>query len=107
MGGRRTDRTDWRFWQPAGKVAAVVLLVVVVPELLAVVASTDKVPLASSMTVMEATIARTIAVALTLIAGVLRCTAPPSLVVPTGAALAYRGFYGDSSFQPHSSTSCC
>merc|ERR1712165_505477 len=90
--------------------AAVVLLMVVEAKLLAIVASTDKVPLASSMTVMEATIARTVTVALSLIAGVLRCTAPPSLVVTTGAALTIRGVYGDSSlfvlFWPHSSTSC-
>jgi hypothetical protein len=75
--------------------AAVVLLVEVVAELLTVVAAADQVPLAAGMAVVSTSIQRTVAVSLALIAGILRCTAPPSLVVTTRAALAHRGFKGD------------
>ena len=75
--------------------AAVVLLVVVEAELLTVVAAADQVPLAPGVSVMGRTVARTVAVALTLIAGLLRCTAPPALVVTTGTALARRRVFGN------------
>ena len=71
---------------------AVVLRMEVVAELLAVVASTLKATLAAAMTIMTPAIARTIAVALSLVARVLWCTAASSLVVAAGTALSSRRF---------------
>ena len=77
---------------------AVVLLVVVVAELLAVVAAADQVPLAPGVAVVEPAVAGTVAVSLSLVAGVLRGAAPPALVVTAGAALARGGLDGESSW---------
>jgi hypothetical protein len=78
--------------------AAVVLVVVVEPELPAIVAAADQVPLAPGVAVVEPAVAGTVAVSLSLVAGVLRGAAPPALVVTAGTALARGGLDGESSW---------
>ena len=67
--------------------AAVVLLVVVQPELEAVVAPADQVATAAGVAVMLAPVTRPVTVSLALPTRVLGSAAPPAPIVPASASL--------------------
>jgi len=69
--------------------AAVVLGVVVVAELLAVVAAAHQGALATQVPVVYASVERAVAVALTLIARIFRSAASPSVIISAGTSLAF------------------
>jgi len=77
--------------QSLRKVAAVVLLVEVCPELLAVVAPTHQVSLAAPVTIIGSSVQRTVTVALAVAAGALWCAAPATIEVTARTSLALRG----------------
>ena len=72
--------------------AAVVLLMIVVAELLAVIAATHQVPPAPSVTVIEASVIGTITVSLPFTARIRRSAASSSVIIPARTPLAS---YGD------------
>ena len=70
--------------------AAVVLLVVIKPELSAVVAAADQVPHTARVTVVPAPVPGSVTVSLPLLTGLLRGAAPLTVVVTTSTPLAGR-----------------
>ena len=68
--------------------AAVVLLMIVVAELLAVIAATHQVPPAPSVTVIEASVIGTITISLSLAAWIHRSAASSSVIIPPRTPLA-------------------
>ena len=70
-----------------GQVAAVVLGVVEVSELLAVVGAADQVAPAAGVTVIVASVTRTVTVTLTLTTGILRGAAPAPIEVTARTSL--------------------
>jgi len=67
---------------------AVILLVIVLPELFTVIASTDKISLTASMAVMLTPVIRSVTVPLSLVTRLLGSTTPPaSRIVPAGTSL--------------------
>ena len=70
--------------------ATVVLLVVIKPELSAVVAAADQVPHTARVTVVPAPVPGSVTVSLPLLTGLLRGAAPLTVVVTTSTPLAGR-----------------
>ena len=70
--------------------ATVVLLVVIKPELSAVVAAADQVPHTARVTVVPAPVPGSVTVSLPLLTGLLRGAAPFTVVVTTSTPLASR-----------------
>jgi len=87
----RDQRKRLRDGQSLWKVAAVILLVEVCSELLAVVAATHQVSLAAPVTIISSSIQRTVTVTLAVAAGALWCTAPATIEVTASTSLALRG----------------
>ena len=77
-GGGTSERGGLR---PVWSLAAVVLLVVVGPELLAVVSPTHQTSSTATVTVIDSSVSRTVTVTLSLTTGLLRSTTPPPVVV--------------------------
>ena len=69
--------------------AAVVLLMIVVAELLAVIAATHQVPPAPSVTVIEASVIGTITVSLPFTARISGSAASSAVIIPTRTPLTY------------------
>ena len=67
--------------------AAVVLLVVIEPELPAVVGAAHQLAPAASVAVIQPTVTGTVAVTLAVLAGLLGGAAPPPVIVPARASL--------------------
>ena len=74
--------------------AAVVLRVVIKPELPAVVAAADEFPHTARVAVVPAAVPRSVTVSLPLLAGLFRGAASLTVVVTTTTPLAGRGLYG-------------
>jgi len=87
----RDQRKRLRDGQSLWKVAAVILLVEVCSELLAVVAATHQVSLAAPVTIISSSIQRTVTVTLAVAAGALWCTAPATIEVTASTSMALRG----------------
>ena len=68
---------------------AVVLLVVIQPELQTVVGATDQVSLAASVSVILAAVPGAITVTLSLVTRVLWSAASPAIEIPSGASLTW------------------
>ena len=74
--------------------AAVVLRVVISPELPTVVAAADEFPRTAGVAVVPAAVPRSVTVSLPLLAGLLRGAASLAVVVTTTTPLAGRGLQG-------------
>jgi len=80
-----------------GPLTAVILGMVVGSKLETVVGATDEVSLAASVSIIVATVPRTVTVTLSLIAGVLRGAAPLTIVIPASTSLTCRRLQGNTS----------
>lgn len=100
--GLRDSQSLW-------KVAAIILLVEVCSELLAVVAATHQVSLAAPVTVISSSIQRTITVTLAIAAGALWCTAPATIEVTASTSLTLRGLcqWSTRGTLPLTKSKCC
>jgi len=72
-----------------GSVTAVVLLMEIGSKLSAIVTPTHEVSLAALVTVMSTAVKRSVTVSLPQATGLLWSTAPPTVVVPSTASLAW------------------
>ena len=81
----------WVLLNTRRPLAAVILVMVVVSELLAVVAAAHQVSPASSVTVIETPVIGTIAVSLPFTAGIRRSAASSAVIIPTRTPLTSYG----------------